>query len=263
MRLLHTNVLALSRLAERLRPGTRLFSVSSDKAVRPASLMGASKAWMEIVLRSAAPRLVATSARFANVAFSSGSLLDGFINRLAARQPLAAPTDVRRHFMSEREAGQLCLLAAFSALAGEILVPRAEDLHPIPLTEIAELVLEQAGLRPIHCATEEEARTHPALTADDPREWPCFFTASRTSGEKEIEEFVGPDEKVDVERYKQVAVIRPRLGLDAGVSERCIKELEAMRGRPVWEKKEIVALLREVVPSLEHLERAVSLDDRM
>lgn len=259
MRLLHTNVLAVDDLLAQLPRDLPFFSVSSDKAVRPASAMGASKAWMERVLMRAP--VVGTSARFANVAFSAGSLLDGFLNRLRKRQPLAAPLGVRRYFISEREAAQLCLLATYAGAAGDILVPATfSESDARPLDEVARVVLRHAGLKPVLCATEAEARAHPALRASSPSEWPCFFATADTSGEKPIEEFTSPSEHVSAFSPNVRAV---RLGPARGDPAGALAQLRALRQRGEWSKDDLTRLLRLAIPEFDHVERGRSLDARM
>lgn len=265
MRMLDVNVLAWDRTVRWAKArGTRaFFSVSSDKAVRPANLMGASKAWMEQVQWRHADGSRVTSARFANVAFSAGSLLDGFLHRIDKGQPLAAPTDVRRYFISADEAGQLCLLAAFLGGARDVFVPELGGSEAaLPLTEVAARVLRQAGREPILCATDDEARAHPALLDEHARGWPCYFAPSDTSGEKDVEEFVGPEESLAPSAFRAVGVVRAR-PLGAAAIDAVLADLAAYRDRRAWRKEEIVAIVRRAVPELRHLETGRSLDARM
>lgn len=265
MRMLDTNVAALARTADQVAgSGLRtLFSVSSDKAVRPANLMGASKALMERVLWRYADRVRATSARFANVAFSAGSLLDGFLQRFAKRQPISAPLGVRRYFISEAEAGQLCVLAAFVGRTREVFVPEiGGEQMARSLVDVATTVIRGVGLEPTLCGSDEEARMHPALRSARPTEWPCYFAPADTTGEKEIEEFVGPDEVIDRTRFRAVGVVRRGAEADEGL-ERFLAGLSEMRQTVRWNKAALVDLVRVAVPDLSHTELARSLDERM
>ncbi len=265
MRMLRVNVLANRRLVERLAPcpPRRFFCVSSDKAVNPASLMGASKAFMERVGLHYADRVSFSSARFANVAFSAGSLLASFVTRLRRGQPLAAPTDVRRYFISEAEAGELCLLGCFCGRNREIFIPQLrarEDLKTF--SEIAEIMLEEQGLRPRYCATAAEAVAL-ARTRRPGDPWPCVFAPSNTSGEKPFEEFSGADEEVEVGRYPGVSVVvRPRQ-TPPEVLEEALNELTARRASGGWTKEDLVATVRRVTPEFQHVERHADLDHKL
>ena len=267
MRLLDTNVLALQRAISALRSrGTsRLFSVSSDKAVRPASLMGASKYWMERVLAAHSDESIVGSARFANVAFSKGSLLEGFLYRIAKSQPIAAPRGIKRYFMSAQEAAELCVLASFIGRDREIFVPRFDGQHAaISMVEVAQIVLRGLGLEPEACVSVEAARASALLRQPKPTRWPCFFEDTSTSGEKPVEEFFGPTERLEPSRFEAIDVVvmpdgrsdRPRL-------EEAQRRLLALQDSDSWRKSEMIEIVRLVVPELTHLERGVSLDDQM
>ncbi len=265
MRMLETNVLGLDRALELLaRTGVgRVFSVSSDKAVNPTSLMGASKRWMERLLVSHSAGVASSSARFANVAFSAGSLLEGFLFRLRKRQPIAAPRSVRRFFMSESEAAQLCLLASALGGTNEIYVPQlSEAEHAVTLESIARTVLRSAGLEPVECSSEEEARSSPLLNEAAPSRWPCYFSESDTSGEKEVEELVGSRETVDRARYRTIAVVKQSAAGAAGLRAAKL-ELERIRASDEWDKDAIVAAVQKAVPEFHHTERGKSLDRKM
>ncbi len=262
MRLLETNVLATDQLVELVRQHSgRLFSVSSDKAVHPASLMGASKRWMELLLADG--RVHATSARFANVAFSAGSLLHAFRDRLLARQPLGAPSDVSRYFISHREAAELCILAAALGAPGEVFVPRlSAERDLLAMTEAARRVLAYCGLEPELHDDEESAKASCALRAERPTAWPCVFAPSDTAGEKPIEELSYPDEPLDESRLTAVSVA----GIAPAAPERLRAArdgLAALQAAPEWRKPDIVRLVADVVPQLAHVESARSLDAKL
>lgn len=267
MRLLDTNVLALERAIAALsaKATPRLFSVSSDKAVRPASLMGASKRWMERVLASHSDRSIVGSARFANVAFSRGSLLEGFLHRIAKRQPIAAPQGIERYFISAQEAAELCLLACFAGGNREVVVPRfTERLAAIEMVEVARIVLRAHGLEPELCSSDEEARTSELLRLPKPTRWPCYFEESSTSGEKALEEFVGPGERLETRRYDAIDVVKMEPpAADAPRLDDARQRLIALQGAETWRKPAIVEIVRIAVPELAHLELGASLDDRM
>jgi FlaA1/EpsC-like NDP-sugar epimerase len=265
MRLLDTNVLALERSISLLGATPSLFSVSSDKAVRPASLMGASKRWMERILASHSDASTVGSARFANVAFSRGSLLEGFLYRISKRQPIAAPRGIRRYFISSPEAAELCLLACFVGRNREVFVPKLGPEHgAIEMVEVAEIVLRASGMEPEVFASAEEARTSPLLRASRPTRWPCYFEATSTSGEKALEEFVGPNEHVEPTRFAAIDVVTLEPShTDRARLDEARRKLIALRDSETWGKSDIVEIVRLAVPELTHLERGASLDDRM
>lgn len=263
MRMIAVNVLnslKLYRIA-----GQRYFAVSTDKSTRPANLMGASKRMMELALAAEAGSrdIPLASARFANVAFSDGSLLHGFRERILKRQPLSAPTDVRRYFISQRESGELCLLSAMLANSREIFFPKLEaDEHLLTFSEIAGRFLRQLGYEPRPCSSEDEARSLAASGITE-GEWPCYFFESDTTGEKPVEEFHTPDDDVDMERFRGIGVLLDAFPeSDAGV-RRFLQEIHRMRAAGTWSKAELVELFRECVPELDHRETNKYLDQRM
>ncbi len=268
MRLLHTNMLALDELLQQLysAPPQRLFSVSSDKAVAPENAMGASKAGMEAILWQHAERIPVSSARFANVAFSDGSLLHGFIRRWEKGQPLAAPTDVRRYFLSHQEAGELCLLATFLTGNREVIIPRLhpeKDLHSF--AELAELFLRSKGVEPYPCQSEEEARSmartlRPGTHAG---RWPCLFSPSDTAGEKKVEQFASEDETRETERFGALDVIRKPPFTQGAALRSALNALRRLRQRGHWQSEEILAILQQIVPTLQHQPMAKNLDQKM
>jgi FlaA1/EpsC-like NDP-sugar epimerase len=278
--LVQTNVLKVDRFLAGLkrRGPCDVFAVSSDKACRPASVMGASKRLMEQVVfwhadhdgalltpgdGSALPR--AACARFANVAFSNGSLLSGFLQRLRKRQPLAGPSDVRRYFITEAEAGQLCLLAAALADTGQILTPRlAPSVDLIGLGEVAEIVLDACGLVPRWYASADEARRAVERDVADGH-YPCCFMPSDTSGEKGVEEFVAPDEPLAPSRFDAVDIIAASPGVDTVTLREVLSGLaaDASRPDPATTKARMIELLGRAVPHLQHVETGRSLDQKM
>lgn len=266
MRLLKVNVLGLHDLARRLIDGptpVRLFSVSSDKAVRPASLMGASKALMERVLLHHSDSVAVSSARFANVAFSDGSLLESFGQRLSKRQPLSAPTDVRRYFISPPEAAQLCLLSCFTCGNGEIVFPRFTPESMETFADIARTFLAHHGLKPAECGSEDEAREMADGLGDAPTAWPCYFSASDTSGEKLFEEFTHPEEAVDDDRYATVGVVTHPIRSEPGDLLAAIAAIESHRASGRWSADELCDLVAGVVPEFQHVAADRNLDEKM
>jgi len=272
MRLLDTNVLAVDRLLQHLRQSSkpRFFSVSTDKSVRPANLMGASKAMMEKVMWSHSDAVTVTSSRFANVAFSAGSLLEGFGHRLAKLQPLAAPNDVRRYFISHEEAGHLCLMAAFLGENCEVVVPGFSGVEEsMTFSEIAELFLHFHGFAPRYCQSEAEARDVALELVSKVRnnqavsEWPCLFLPSNTSGEKDLEEFHVPGDFVDRDRYKAAHVVQEKMPDNANGLRDIINELDAIGKRGIYDIALLSSLVHEAVPDFEHIVSDKTLDSKM
>lgn len=261
MRMIDVNVRALDDFLAQPAAGTlrRAFSVSTDKSVRPVNLMGATKNLMERVLFARSEQLAATSARFANVAFSAGSLLEGFEMRLAKGQPIAAPIDVKRYFISHEEAGQLCLLAGCLGQSREVFFPKmtpTEDL--MGFADIATAFLRQRGLEPLPCASEEEAKA----TASAAGRWPCWFSRSDTTGEKAFEEFHRDSDAVDRDRFAEVAVVR-EAPIDRAALDRFLDTIRRLRQSPDWRKDAVVDAVRAAVPELEHVELGRNLDQKM
>lgn len=267
LQMLDTNAVKLRRFLlwlNRYGHVGRRFSVSTDKAANPASLMGASKRLMELVLFSVTEEHIgATSARFANVAFSNGSLLQSFVIRLARRQPLAVPREVRRYFLSLREAGEICMLAAASAPSSHILFPRLDaeaDLRP--LTNIAVGVLEKAGLRPAFY-DEEPAALRAVERELAAGRYPVLLTPPDTSGEKLYEEFVGEDEAAVELGFEAIQAIRsgtPPAQLDDVLDYLSVLLEDA---RSPTSKADISAKLAEAVSGLHHIDGGKSLDERL
>jgi nucleoside-diphosphate-sugar epimerase len=266
MRLLRTNVLAnhdllasLGSLAPR-----RYFCVSSDKAVNPASLMGASKAFMERVCLDYSGEIPFSSARFANVAFSEGSLLQSFCQRIERGQPLAAPNDVRRYFISHQEAGQLCLLSCFLGANREIFTPGPQaDLPLKTLSEIGALVLEEYGRVPLLCDSAQEALRRARETPAPGAAWPCYFAPSDTAGEKPVEEFRAAGEMADGARHPNINVItRPQTAARQTIAT-AVKQLKKWRQAGGWTKADLFKAVQSVVPEFTPLARDASLDDKL
>lgn len=263
MRMIDVNVGALSAYlahpaAQSLK---RAFSVSTDKSVRPENLMGASKNLMERALFLHSNRLCANSARFANVAFSAGSLLEGFDYRLRKNQPIAAPSDVKRYFITHVEAGQLCLLGAFLCQNREVVFPKLnpED-HLISFEAIARAFLAHHGLSPLECRNDAEAK---ARFKDRPKNaWPCVFAPSDTTGEKLAEEFLRPGDKPDMGRFQEAGVVGEAFP-DAALLTDFLQTVAALKARGVWSKPDLAQAIAQAVPDLAHEELGKSLDQKM
>lgn len=265
MRMIEVNILnangMLARAAER---GTqKYFCVSTDKAANPVNMMGASKRIMEAYLMRWSERIRVSSARFANVAFSDGSLLHGFAQRIAKRQPLSAPCDIRRYFITPQESGELCLMSCLLGENRDIFFPKLDGgLRLIPLTDIARRYLERAGYEAQECATEEEARVRVEELTERGK-WPCYFFRSDTTGEKEFEEFTTSRDVLDMRRFRSIGVIQNEPVAAGDSLERFLAGIAELRSAGAWTKPELVSLFKEVVPEFEHNETNRNLDGRM
>lgn len=268
LQMIDTNVVRhvrFKRWLETYGHARRYFAVSTDKAANPTSLMGASKRLMEdIVFDIAVPQGGgATSARFANVAFSNGSLLQGFLYRLSKGQPLAAPRDTRRYFVSQAESAEICTLAALLGAHDQVLFPQLDPVTQLqPLEEVAYRVLEYAGLEAEIFSEEEEARAAlPALAREG--RWPLLLTPLDTSGEKPYEEFVGLGEELLVSGLDTLGAVRhlPSRALSEGIVDLLEHAVSEVDG--VLDKRAIVKAIESAIPSFSHRETGKSLDDRL
>lgn len=265
MRMVNVNVFNTVKTLAMARDGgaKKYFCVSTDKAANPVNMMGASKRIMELFLMRESLTQPISMARFANVAFSDGSLLHGFNQRVAKRQPISAPNDVRRYFVTPQESGELCLLSCLLGADRDILFPKlSEKLHLITFSDIAERYLRRLGFEPVECASEDEARARADVLIAD-KKWPCFFFKSDTTGEKDFEEFFTDKEDLDMGRFDSVGVIRNQPIFDAGALERFEEGITELRKHPTWSKTDIVELFFEMLPDFAHMETGKYLDQRM
>lgn len=239
------------------------FCVSTDKAANPENMMGASKRIMEMFLINESYSQNITMARFANVAFSKGSLLDGFNNRLAKNQPLSAPNDVSRYFISSQEAGQLCLLSGLLGENLDIFFPKlSAEFDLQKFSDIAIRFLSANGYDAYLCSSEAEARDlAPQLISE--KRWPCYFFTSDTTGEKEFEEFYTGQEKIDLETYSTVGIVKYNESVNNDKLVDFEHSINSMLRRGEWSKQEIVELFNDVLPNFKHVETGKNLDQKM
>ena len=263
--MLENNVLSTARLLDLLleSPPEHFFCVSTDKAANPANVMGASKKLMEEAVLAYAAELPATTARFANVAFSNGSLPAGFLERLAKHQPLSAPSDVLRYFVSPEESGQLCLLACITGEPGDIFFPRLEQPQMLTFSSIADALLERLGYEAVQCTSEDEARALAASLGPEDTRWPVYYFTSDTSGEKGFEEFYTNTETVDWERFTALGVVKGQTSQNVAGIRQLGSDLRGLFAQPELSKEEIVAVLTRLVPTFHHVETGRSLDQKM
>jgi FlaA1/EpsC-like NDP-sugar epimerase len=241
----------------------KYFCVSTDKAANPVNMMGASKRIMELFLMRESLTQPISMARFANVAFSDGSLLHGFNQRFTKRQPISAPCDVRRYFVTPQESGELCLLSAMLGENRDIFFPKLSGkLHLITFSEIAQKYLRGLGYEPYECESEDEARERSGELIRQ-RKWPCYFFSSDTTGEKDFEEFFTDKEDLDMLRLSSVGVIRNRAQFDETQLQRFELGIADLRSSGRWTKSQLVELFFEMLPDFAHLETGRYLDQRM
>ncbi|OAV44313.1 polysaccharide biosynthesis protein [Lewinella sp. 4G2] len=241
----------------------RYFSVSTDKAANPVNVMGASKKLMEEVILAYGRDFPVTTARFANVAFSNGSLPAGFLERLNKRQPLSAPTNVKRYFVSPDESGQLCLIACILGETGQVFFPKLGEEQMITFSGIGEDFLRVQGFTPLYCETEEEALSRVQSMGASSTEYPVLFHPATTSGEKSFEEFYTPGEEVDLQRFAELGFVKNAARRDREELSPLIKEIQDLMDRPTVTKADIVGALAERIPNFAHIETGKSLDGKM
>jgi len=241
----------------------KYFCVSTDKAANPVNMMGASKRIMEMFLMRRSLEMPISTARFANVAFSDGSLLHGFNQRIQKRQPLSAPNDVKRYFVTPKESGELCLMSCLLGENRDIFFPKlSEKLHLITFADIAVKYLEKLGYEPYLCESEEEAREL-SKTLPDEGKWPCYFFSSDTTGEKDFEEFFTIDETLDMSRFENLGIIKNEANFDNKKLKHFTKIISTCKEKREWTKEEIVELFFEMIPDFGHKETGKYLDGRM
>jgi FlaA1/EpsC-like NDP-sugar epimerase len=242
---------------------TKYFCVSTDKAANPVNMMGASKRIMEMFLMRRSLEIPISTARFANVAFSDGSLLHGFNQRIQKRQPISAPNDIKRYFVTPKESGELCLMSCLLGKNRDIFFPKlSEKLHLITFADIAVKYLQNIGYEPYLCKSEDEAREL-AKTLPDDGKWPCYFFESDTTGEKDFEEFFTNNETLDMERFENLGVIKNESIFDEERLKRFEQEIKDLKKRLLWSKDDILKLFFYMIPNFSHKETGKYLDNKM
>ena len=265
MRMIDVNIFNTDKTMRQAaaRGARKYFCVSTDKAANPVNMMGASKRIMEYFLMRRSLELPVSTARFANVAFSDGSLLYGFNRRMEKEQPLAAPNDVRRYFVTPKEAGELCLMSTLLGENRDLLFPKLDaKANLITFSEIAKRYLKYRGYEPVECASEDEARARMReLKAKN--KWPVYFFSSDTTGEKDFEEFYTSKETLDMDRFASIGVIKNPPDFSAAVVVYFESEIRAMRVRERWTRAELIGLFNATIPEFAHKEKGKFLDDKM
>ena len=263
--LLENNVLRARKLLELLteyKPA-HFFCVSTDKAANPVNIMGGSKKIMEEMIMAYSTKFPVTTARFANVAFSNGSLPAGFMERVAKGQPISAPSDVKRYFVSPEESGEICMLACMLGRSGEIYFPKLKQEQMMTFSDMAIEFLKAQGYGVVRCSSERESREKAVSLTEGAEEYPVYFSESDTTGEKSYEEFYTEDEATDMERYRALGVVtsvvpRPMAEIDA-----LFERLEALFQAPDRKKSDIVAAMKAFLPNFDHRDTGKNLDQKM
>jgi len=265
MRMIEVNILNTEKtILHAIKKGTsKYFCVSTDKAANPVNMMGASKRIMEKFLMRRSLEIPISTARFANVAFSDGSLLHSFNQRIQKNQPIVAPNDVRRYFVTPQESGELCLMSCIFGENRDVFFPKLSDaVHLIKFTDIAVKYLKELGYEPFICKTEDEARKR-VIELKDKGQWPCYFTASDTTGEKEFEEFFTENEKLDLVRFNNLGVIKNEAIFDNKELNYFSEKIISWNTEGRWRKEEIVELFKEILPELDYEDKGKYLDAKM
>ena len=263
--LIENNVLKAKKILDLLveYPPKHFFCVSTDKAANPVNIMGASKRIMEDMIMAYTPFFKVTTARFANVAFSNGSLLASFIDRIMKHQPLVAPKDVKRYFVSPEESGQICMLACILGHNGEIFFPKLHEGQMMTFSLICDKFLDTLGYEKRECDSDEEAKVFASEMPEGSLSYPVVYFESDTSGEKDFEEFYVPGEQVNMERFRSLGVIED-------VSKRSVKELDVFLEELEnifisrnFENGELMEAIKRFLPNFQHIERGKNLDQKM
>jgi len=265
MRMIQVNILnTIATIDLAVSMGAKkYFCVSTDKAANPVNLMGASKRIMELFLASYSNVMNISTARFANVVFSDGSLLHGFNQRLQKKQPIVAPSDVKRYFVTPKEAGELCLLSCMLGDDGDIFFPKlTKSMDLKSFSDLAKIYLDSNGYQVHECDSENDARQNADEIISLGR-WPCLFTVSDTTGEKPFEEFFTDSENPDFESYSGVGKVKIRSQKNDQNLAQFLDELNEIRKSNPWNKKTIVKLFKKHLPELSHVELGKSLSEKM
>ncbi len=259
------NVLKARRLLDLLldHPPDHFFCVSTDKAANPVNLMGASKQLMENLIMAYSGGIKISTARFANVAFSNGSLLFGFVERMMKRQPLSSPSDIKRYFISPEESGQLCMLACMLGKSGDVFFPKLVEKEMKSFSEIAVAFLKERGLEPVFCKSEDEAKRAASNIAVDSLEYPVYFFESDTSGEKAFEEFYTEGEQLDWNSFEALGVIKNANAFSLSGMNKAMNKLSAVLNKPNLGKNEVLKLMGELIPNFNYIEKGKNLDQKM
>jgi FlaA1/EpsC-like NDP-sugar epimerase len=263
--MMENNVLKAKRFLDLLInfPPKHFFCVSTDKAANPVNLMGATKKLMEEVIMAYADNFKITTARFANVAFSNGSLLFGFLERMAKQQPLSAPSDVKRYFVSPKESGELCMLACILGKTAEIFFPKLKEDEMQTFSSIGNLLLKDFGYEPDYCDTELEAKTKANQLSKESSSYPVYYFTSDTDGEKSFEEFFTDNETLDNDRFTNLGVVTNYPKKSKENLKVLLDQIESLFKTEDITKTDIIEMIKNIIPNFNHITTGKSLDNRM
>jgi FlaA1/EpsC-like NDP-sugar epimerase len=265
LRMIDVNILNTDKtIKQAIKNGSKkYFCVSTDKAANPVNMMGASKRIMEMFLMRRSVDIDISTARFANVAFSDGSLLYGFNQRIEKKQPITAPNDIKRYFVTLQESGELCLMSCIFGKNRDIFFPKLSDaLHLISFSDIAINYLKIKGFEPYLCRSEEEAREL-INTLPSQGKWPCFFTKSDTTGEKDIEEFYTEGEILDMSRFENLGIIKNEVRFNNSKLEKFESDINNFKYSLSWTKSDIVSQFHSIIPEFNYEDKGKYLDGKM
>jgi len=270
MRMIETNIFNTNKtLQQSIENKTKkYFCVSTDKAANPVNMMGASKKIMEMFVMRKSKQINVSMARFANVAFSDGSLLYGFNQRIEKKQPIVAPNDIKRYFVTPKESGELCLMSCIFGENRDIFFPKlSENLHLVSFADIAIKYLINFGYEPYLCETESAARSffnqNSKSKIQNPKQWPCLFAASDTTGEKDFEEFFTDKEILDIEKFENIGIIKNEGLFDEEKLNNFETTINKLRANLSWTKNDIVKEFFSMIPDFRHKEIGKYLDGKM
>ena len=244
-------------------PPKHFFCVSTDKAANPVNIMGASKRIMEDLVMAYNKYYKVTTARFANVAFSNGSLPDGWLHRLQKKQPLAAPSDVKRYFVSPEESGQICMLACILGNGGEVFFPKLGEEQMLTFSAICDDFVKAEGFTKEECRSDEEAKLYAAQMSYESEVYPVVYFKSDTTGEKAYEEFYVPGEKVNMNRFAALGVVEQTIRRNMDEVSHFFRELEGIFQVEDFTKAQVVETIKKIIPNFEHEEKGKNLDQKM
>ena len=265
MRMIDVNIFNTDKtLKQCIKKGVKkYFCVSTDKAANPVNMMGASKRIMEMFVSRRSESINVSMARFANVAFSDGSLLHSFNQRIEKKQPIVAPDDVKRYFIIDEESGELCLMSALFGENCDIFFPKPnENLSLIKFSEIAKKYLKNKNLKPIMCNNEDQARNFFSTTTSI-NHWPCLYTKSTTTGEKNYEEFFTDKEKLDMTTFSSIGIIKNQNFFNEDLLDKFESNINKLKQQSTWTKKDILNNFLKILPDFNHKETGTYLDEKM
>lgn len=244
-------------------PPKHFFCVSTDKAANPVNIMGASKRIMEDLIMAYSDKYPVTTARFANVAFSNGSLPLSFLDRIMSKQPLVAPTDVKRYFVSPEESGQICMLACILGESGEVFFPKLREEQMITFSSICDAFIKELGYEKKEFDNDEDAKRFAAEMPEDTKVWPVVYSKSDTTGEKSFEEFYVLGEKINMDRFQSLGVVEETTRRPMSEINAFFEKMEALFEQEDFTKVQVVDAIKDFIPNFEHEEKGKNLDQKM